>query len=94
MKCDTCKNKENYFACDVCIHDASLKDNYEAKTNADRIRAMSDEELAKTLAAIAFDVYNCNEGQQEFMTIIKSCDMCDNRCGNCVLNWLKQPADQ
>ena len=63
------------------------------QTNADRIRAMSDEELAKVITGVAFDIYNCNEGQSDLMTTLKCCDMCDNRCKNCVLKWLKQPAE-
>ena len=59
------------------------------KTNADRIRAMSDEELAKYL----FDV------EQGNFTI----DCCDDRfcdtqncchdCTDAAIKWLKQPAE-
>ena len=37
------------MVCDGCIHDESLKDRFEPMTNADRIRGMTDEELAKFL---------------------------------------------
>ena len=49
------------------------------KTNADRIRAMSDEELAEIIACPKglFDRMNCFD---------------DNRdCKHCSLEWLKQP---
>jgi hypothetical protein len=55
------------------------------KTNADRIRAMSDEELAEEFHAIML-------GWNEW------CDYhCENRgddgCDKCILKWLKQPAE-
>ena len=56
--CDTCKHKEDWFVCDACIHEASLKDKYEALSNADRIRAMEDEELAKYLSSLIRDMKN------------------------------------
>lgn len=55
-------------------------------SNADRIRAMSDEELATTIHAIRLGWtatwcdYHCeNEG--------------DDGCDKCVLAWLEQPAE-
>ena len=57
------------------------------RTNADRIRAMSDEELAKmlTVGKGAFACFECREiGDGE-------CSMkCDERC----LEWLQQPAEE
>ena len=49
-------------------------------TNADRIRAMSDEELAKTLS-----------GEEIYPWCTKPCEY-DN-CTDCVLAWLKQEAE-
>ena len=54
------------------------------KTNADRIRAMSDEELTEFLYQCEFcDL--CNEG----------CDACtyNGYCDKRLLDWLKQPAE-
>jgi hypothetical protein len=56
------------------------------QTNADRIRAMSDEELATTIHAISL-------GYKE-----EWCDYhCENKgddgCDNCIKKWLKQPAE-
>ena len=53
------------------------------QTNADRIRAMSDEELAEYIHAVSL-------GWKEW------CDYhceneCDDGCDNCILDWLKQP---
>lgn len=52
-KCSSCKYQiapGGRAACDGCIHDEGLKDRYEPMTNADRIRNMTDEELAEVLA--------------------------------------------
>lgn len=57
------------------------------KTNADRIRAMSDEELAKMMTSGAgeFDCYEC------FRTEDEPCDMnCEERC----LEWLRKPVEE
>lgn len=58
-------------------------------TNAERIKSMTDEELARVITDVAFDLYNCNECEQRLMTTIKPRGNCDNRCGLCVLIWLK-----
>ena len=52
-KCETCARKQYGYLCDGCIHDPDNKDLYEPMTNADRIRAMSDEELADVLRGFA-----------------------------------------
>lgn len=57
-----------------------FKPHPKTKTNADRIRFMSDEELAKTLnSAVCPPLTSCNEGQQ---------------CIKCWLEWLQQPAEE
>ena len=56
-------------------------------TNADRIRAMSDEKLAKmmTFGAGEFDCYECRRTEDE------PCDMnCEERC----LEWLRKPVEE
>ena len=60
--------------------------NYEPQTNADRIRAMSDEELADMFG----HHYLCGIIQDRFP------EHCHQRveCGNCILEWLKQPAEE
>lgn len=47
-------------------------------TNADRIRAMSDEELAYQFGA------QCPKGRKR---------ECDKRCSQCWLEWLQQPCE-
>lgn len=56
---------------------------YTKQTNADRIRAMSDEELVDFLG---YDL--CNHIQ-------KSGTRCEEQavCAGCLLEWLKQPAE-
>ena len=60
-------------------------------TNADRIRAMSDEELAEVIAIITKDDVCLSQSA--------SCDSCrfNDFCTNCTvgreLEWLQQPAE-
>lgn len=55
------------------------------KTNADRIRAMSDEELAKFIGEEGFHCEICSKGVNS---------ECDLRCSTYCLEWLKQPAEE
>lgn len=48
-------------------------------TNADRIRAMSDEELAREFGR------SCAKGNTR---------ACDKRCSQCWLEWLQKPAEE
>ena len=60
---------------------------YKEQTNADRIRDMSDEELAKmmTFGTGGFDCYGCRKAEDG------KCDMnCEERC----MEWLKQPVEE
>ena len=54
-KCDTCKHEDTDFDCSRCgMITLDGKINlYEPKTNADRIRSMSDEELAEFLMDVS-----------------------------------------
>ena len=53
-------------------------------TNADRIRAMTDEEMARWIATTADD--NCPDTAHE--------RYCDNRCVECWLDWLKAAVEE
>lgn len=66
-----------YEECNCKIVEVSLAIVPEAKTNADRIRAMSDEELA--------DIVVCPH--------TGNWDLCRDDCKKCRLEWLKQPAE-
>lgn len=48
-------------------------------TNADRIRAMGDEEMALQFGA------NCPKGNRR---------ICDKACSKCWLEWLQQPVEE
>ena len=63
------------------------------KTNADRIRSMSDEELAELFGSIADDGKSCS-------LICGDLDKCKRNnsieriCKNHYLKWLKQPVEE
>lgn len=57
-----------------------------APSNADRIRAMSDEELANFIPDWSY-TKACKCDEQEFIG-------CDNQCEKCVLDWLQQPTEE
>lgn len=56
-KCATCKHSvamggDGWNACEDCIYDEDRRDRYEPASNANYIRSMSDEELAKFLFGV------------------------------------------
>ena len=55
-------------------------------TNAQKIRAMSDEELADF-------IYRCEMNDIDYANTF--CDLCNGKyeCDQCRLDWLKQPAE-
>ena len=59
-------------------------------TNADRIRAMSDEELAEFISRIEIGDFGPQVYGKTF------CDMCKGQyeCDDCKLWWLQQPAEE
>lgn len=69
------------FECPICGHKKDIP-----QTNADRIRAMSDEELAEYVGKICL----CSHIQYEDI------GFCDNRavCANCIVEWLRQPVEE
>ena len=92
--CETCVYNSDYkatecYTCEVSYLDGVQQgkpSNYKAKpmTNADRIRAMSDEELAECLYQCKFcDI--CEEG----------CEDCTYHgdCEKRLLDWLQQPPE-
>lgn len=83
-----CKNCPAYAKCTVTYRGsacAALRSTYgidtdpEIITNADRIRAMSDEELALQFGA------NCPKENRR---------ACDRMCSKCWLEWLRQPSEE
>ena len=55
-------------------------------TNADRIRAMTDEELAKFIPDWSY-TNACKCGEKPYVA-------CNNECEKCVSEWLQQPAEE
>ena len=79
--CETCKDI-------TCLDYETRRDkeclDYEPMTNADRIRAMTDEELAELLAPVLCPYLDCpSELPFEDTTT----------CKDCWLDWLRQEVD-
>lgn len=68
----------------VCILPSNKVEAIQVKkpTNADRIRAMTDEELAEFLAEEIFTIPECNR--------LDVVTRCDEDCNKCWLDWLKR----
>ena len=82
---DGCKVKEYSAICPLTNMATPIA---ECKmTNADRIRAMSDEELAKWMAGLT-TVGACND------LGIPDSDLCDRKCESCCLAWLRRAAEE
>lgn len=75
-----CKWKES-CGYDICMDECCPEFEGVPMTNADRIRAMSDEELAKFLD-------DCNSHG----CVCPARD-CRATCHECIVDWLKQPAE-
>ena len=85
----TCKQCKNFHECesDAFFNEAKFDPDesakyctgFEPQTNADRIRAMSDEELANMVV--------CPHVKTNW-------DRCKDDCFACRLEWLKQPVEE
>ena len=92
--CSTCKhdwNADGY--CDDCYNGyppTKWESNVsgDASTNADRIRAMSDKELASSIY-IPCPYYNSVQGGCKFGSNEHT-----QTCKECILEWLQQPVKQ
>ena len=68
-----------------------IRDTTKKVSNADRIRSMSDEELAVwILRSVDCD----KENIMCIPALYKNSDKCDGRCRDGRLSWLKQPAKE
>lgn len=85
--CDKCKHTKKEpteYPCLECEHNRAV-DNYEPMTNADRIRNMTDEELAEY-------IYGVSEGIAECVECEEDCDFCEHEdevCKTRMLKWLQ-----
>jgi hypothetical protein len=98
--CESCKyDRLKAEICDECYNtsDAPTKwqpsAHYEPDTNADRIRAMSDEELAKFLECFGL-CHHCAEHHRLSDLRIYANEKCDEMCEQHCLEWLKQPVEK
>ncbi len=64
-----------------------------AQTNADCIRAMSDEELANRLFEIGWDCHCCTENERLENEPLLRGEKCDEKCEEHCLEWLKQSVE-
>ena len=64
--------------------------NVGCKTNADHIRSMTDEELAKWVTD-AWDCHECSEHERIGDHPLLKSEPCDQECERHCLDWLKQP---
>ena len=62
------------------------------QTNADRIRSLSDEELAAYLVEIGWDCNNCSECERLSDNPLLRYERCDEKCKEHCLDWLRQVA--
>ena len=78
-----CNNKKNTLG--ECDQPETCKVYVPVITNADRIRAMSDEELAEFID-------RCEMNDIDYAKTF--CDLCNGQyeCDQCRLDWLQQPA--
>ena len=85
--------------CKLCLADCAFKGKdmkkgnckgYIPMSNADRIRAMSDEELSEFISRIEIGDFGPQVYGKTF------CDMCKGlyECDDCRLWWLQQPAEE
>lgn len=89
-KNDYCDHSENCDNCNVWVLGKGGK---KVPSNADRIRAMSDEELAGHLNCIGWDCHLCAEHRRLDNEPLLRNEKCDENCFEHCLEWLKQPAD-
>lgn len=94
-KCNSCalRDAKPCMECSMCMSgDSHFRPipNTEKKTNADRIRSMSDEELAEFISRIEIGDFGPQVYGKTF------CDMCKGQyeCDDCRLWWLQQPAEE
>ena len=90
LRCWDCKHDKE--KCVGSSRRGSHKNCFEPReiTNADRIRRMTDEELAEFISRIEIGDF----GQQVYGKTF--CDMCKGQyeCDDCRLWWLQQPAEE
>lgn len=92
-----CNGKKGVCDCDILCRDCQHADNSGGRdlpTNAEKIRAMTDEELAKHLNRLT-DSYPgvCLELPECHADLDAGRDIPLERCECCWIRWLQQPAE-
>ena len=95
-----CYGKKDFCDQAICsgaceFHDGSGCEYRKIETIADRIRSMTDEELAKWLMkANDGELYIkfCKE-TPECMEMLERYEIPEERCLGCMIDWLQQPAE-
>lgn len=64
---------------------------YRERTNADRYRAMSDEELAVYFTEDGWECHYCTEHERLDGHPLLRDERCDEKCEEHCLDWLRQP---
>lgn len=91
--CDNCKHKmcwEYAEPCSSCTNMTGEPTNWEPQTNADRIRAMSDEELAEWLDAVSKSWYDEGYTKDDESPLISEYPATANEW----IAWLKSPVEE
>lgn len=78
---------------DALMYIEHIKAVHTVKTNADRIRAMSDEELAEEIITRGLDDHFsfCQNRQECNEAIGRDEDIPEDKCKECLVAWLRQP---
>ena len=82
--------RKPYFEVCPLSNSVSYKPNH--MTNADRVRAMSDEELAVWLTENGWDCHLCSEHWQLDNEPLLRGEKCDEKCSEHCLEWLRKTA--
>ena len=89
---ELCVNCKQNNSCTMCWKTSNKKcPHFVQKTNADRIRSMSDEELAAKLSSRCISDIVCGGNCKAFATLDKTSQQ---QCVEIVLDWLQQPAEE
>ena len=83
VRCKYNNTPEGVMVCDECVYDRSRKDRFRPMTNGDKIRAMTDEELAQLLTTGTFIC----EGLKDICEYMPGCEVC-------MLAWLRSPVEE
>lgn len=97
VKCKNCNNLKNHW-CEMVIDSPDediIRDchHFWEKTNADRIRAMSDEELAKWLVGKT-KYQESAWSPPSYLNFLTGRDDTEDSATNDTIAWLKQPAQE